>query len=175
VYTAPQRRLIKEYRSSRFAPPKQDAYTTTKMARPSEHSRSGDKGIGNRSGSLVGPVKPKHQGLSGIGSPHETRATKPGKPAPTGTRPEGASEEAGSISSMNNSFRGDPSGMKTEGEPMKRGYVANMAPKGGDNAEDHPSKGTAPKRVQGPAQDSGRQSWTGFGNRYAGNKIGNFN
>lgn len=170
MYTAPQRRLLKEF-ASRFSAPKLDPYIAARMGLGSEQSKNADNKQGKRSGNLE--FSTKHKKLMGQSdNPHQTRAQKPGRPPASRTRPEGASEETGSIAAMSNIFRDDPSGLTDLGEPYTRGLSQQMV---GNDAELHPSKGTAPARIQGFAENPGKQSWTGFGNRYPGSKTGNFN
>jgi hypothetical protein len=137
------------------------------MGLGSEHSKTSkhSEGSGNLDGG--GTVAQKHRGLMGLrGSSHETRATKTGLPAPSGTRPEGDAEEPEGLSASINVFRNDPSGLNDMGTPLvTRGISQQMV---GDDANIHPSEGQKPARLEGPAEDSGNQRATSFGNRYPG-------
>lgn len=165
MHTAPQRRLLNELHS-KFTP-EMNKYIATRMGLGSEHSKTSEhsEGSGNLDGG--GTVAQKHRGLMGLGnSPHETRATKPGLPAPSRTRPEGddAGEPEG-LSASTNVFRNDPSGLNDMGTPLvTRGISQQMV---GDDANLHPSKGQKPANYE-IAEDPGNQKATSFSNRYPG-------
>ena len=111
------------------------------------------------SGNLETPAKkPRHRKF--MGQDPEGRGTMSDKPG----RPD--SDPGAKPTTMD-----DPTGLENLGEPFDHGLSGPMSPDGntGDDAAFHPSKKNfKPTRLQGPAEDSGAQTYTSFGNRYPG-------
>lgn len=111
-----------------------------------------------RSGNLETPAKnPRHRKFMGQDPEGRgTMADKPGRPEAKNVRPAPTTMD-------------DPTGLENLGEPLSRGLSDGLV---GDDASMHPSsKKHKPTRLQGPAEDSGAQTWTNFGNRYPGTRF----
>lgn len=110
----------------------------------------------SHSGNLETPPKnPRHRRFMGQGDGHGTMGDKPGRPPAKNVRAEPTSME-------------DPSGLENLGEPYDRGLSDNLV---GDDASMHPSSSVQkPRRLQGPSETPGKQTWTSFGNRYPGTR-----
>lgn len=112
----------------------------------------------SHSGNLETPAKnPRHRKF--MGQDPEGRGTHADKP--------GRASSEDSVHATPTSME-DPSGLKNLGEPLKRGLSDGLV---GDDASMHPSSTKhKPTRLQGPAEKPGKQTWTGFGNRYPGTR-----
>ena len=109
-----------------------------------------------RSGNLETPAKkPRHRKF--MGQDPDGRGTMADKP--------GRESTEGSVHAKPTSME-DPTGLENLGEPLGRGLSNGLT---GDDASMHPNgKKHNPTRLQGPAEDSGAQTYTSFGNRYPG-------
>ncbi len=154
MWTAPQRRLLLELNLT----PKPDV-RTAKKAKAVAPNSSKEKEFPKRSGNLETPLtNPQHRKLMGQpDNPHGTMSDKLGRPPAKNIHPE--------PTTINDPSE-DPTGLINLGEPYERGIVDPIV---GDDAGIHPAyKKHKPARQQGPSETPGRQTYTGFGNRYPG-------
>ena len=148
-YTAPQLQLLQELTLR----PQVDLKLAKKSGLNNERVKLAQ--YPSRSGNFETPVKNKHKKLMGQPeNPHGTRADKLGR----------ESSEA-SVHAVPTT-QDDPTGLRNMGQPYQRGVLNN--PASDDDAEKHPNKSTKPQRLQGPSETPGKQTYTGFGNRYPG-------
>lgn len=154
MHTAPQLRLLAELNLRPELDP-----LVVKKANINKQQPLGE--FPSRSGNLETPVKPKHKGLMGQPqNPHGTVADKPGRPS-----------SENSVHAVPTSME-DPSGLVNLGEPLDRGLSNQIV---GNDASIHPAiKKTAPQRLEGPAENPGKQRATSFGNRYPGTRNVSF-
>jgi len=149
MYTAPQLKLLAELNLR----PESNLLLTKKAQ---INKQPPMKEFPQRSGNLETPVKNKHKNLMGQPeNPHGTMSDKPGRESSEHT-----------VHATPTSME-DPTGLENLGEPLERGLSTGTV--NDNDASVHPNvKKTAPQRLEGPAENPGKQRATSFGNRYPG-------
>jgi len=159
MWTAPQRRLLLELNLI----PEPDARTAKKSKANAPNSSKAKK-FPERSGNLETPLtNPQHRKLMGQPeNPHDTMSDKIGRPQAQNVRPKKTTVGEPTVNDPSD----DPSGLENLGHWHERGIIDPVV---GDDAAIHPSiKKHSPARLQGPSETPGKQTYTGFGNRYPG-------